>query len=256
MHPILFELELFGVTRPIGAYGALMALAMLLGGLVGVRGAARAGIDPGDALAAAGFVAGGGLVGAWAMQILVETVRTGSLSAALARGGLVFYGAPVFGTLALALACRSLGIPFGKLVDVAIPSIPIAHALGRLGCFYAGCCYGDETGAPIGVRFDHPLAADPSPVLRHPVQLYEALGLLVLALALILHRPADVGSGRRGLYYVLGYAALRTLVERFRGDVDRGVIGGVLSTADVVSVVLVALALMGLVHLRRAEVSA
>lgn len=251
MHPLLGELELFGVTRPIGTYGLLMAIGILAGGVVGVRAAHRAGIDAGDALAAAGFVAGGGLFGAWILQLVVETARTGSLSLALDRGGLVFYGAPIFGTLALYVACGPLGVPFLRLVDAAIPCIPLAHALGRMGCFFAGCCYGDETHSAIGVRFDHPLAADPSPFLRHPVQLYEAFGLFLLSFALLVSKPARVGTGARALTYVLAYAVLRTLVERFRGDEDRGVIFGLLSTADLISLVLGALALAGLVHLRR-----
>lgn len=251
MHPIFTELSLFGFTRPIGTYGLMMAFAILSGGIVAVRAAHRAGIDPGDAIAAAGFVAAGGLFGAWLMQIVVETLRTGSLTVAIARGGLVFYGAPIFGTLALALACRPLGIPFGRLVDVAIPAIPIAHAFGRFGCFFAGCCYGDETGAPIGVRFDHPLAADPSSLLRHPVQLYEAFGLLAIALFLLVRPPARVGDGHRALGYVIAYAVLRTLVERFRGDVDRGLVFGVISTADLVSLVLVVFAVVVLSRTRR-----
>ena len=256
MHPILFVLSVAGHERPIASYGAMMALAMLVGGLVGVRAAARDGMELGDAIAGAGIVAGSGLAGAYALQLLVVTLETGSFATAFARGGLVFYGAPIVGTLALAAAARPLGASFPRLVDVAIPAVPLAHALGRIGCFLAGCCYGRPCDLPWAVRFVDPMAAAPDAfVARHPVQLYEAFALLVLAGLLILVPPRRVGDGRRAILYVGLYALVRLGTERFRGDDDRGFVLGPVSTSDAIALLSLAVTLALYARRRRREAS-
>lgn len=248
MHPILFVLDLGATTRPVASYGVMLAIGMLLGAFASVRAADRAGIAASDALAAAAIVAGSGLAGAFLLQVVVEAARGVPVGEAIARGGLVFYGAPLAGTAALVVATRWLAIPFGRLVDVAIVGVPIAHAMGRIGCFLAGCCYGRPSDLPFAVTFTDPLAAASiQHVGRHPVQLYESALLLVLALVFVLHRPAHVGDGKRALAYAGLYALVRLAMERFRGDVDRGVLGGVVSTSDLISMgVLLAVAGYGL----------
>src|SRR5690606_1183579 len=152
---------------------------------------------------------------------LLEVIRRG--------GGLVFYGAPLGGLVAVAPACRAIGLRLPGIADATIHAVPVAHALGRVGCFLAGCCYGAPFDGAWAVRFTDPLApaAHPS-VLRHPTQLYEVAGLLLLA-GLFAWLPASSGRGRRALAYVAAYAALRFVIEAFRGDGVRGfLLGGLL----------------------------
>jgi phosphatidylglycerol:prolipoprotein diacylglycerol transferase len=253
--PIVTVIEVGGVVRPIGSYGVMLALAMLAGSFVGVRAGARAGLDVGNLIATAGFVTGFGLAGGFGLFVLVELVRGASLEDVLAHGGgLVFYGAPLGGAAGLVLATRLLELPLGRLVDVAIPAVPIAHALGRLGCFLGGCCFGAPWDGPFAVLYTHPLAPGAHPsVLRHPAPLYEALGLLVLAAVFMLRPPERVGTGRRALAYVVAYGALRFVVEAFRGDAVRGLyFGGVISTSQLLSIVFVVLAGVALVGVHRA----
>jgi phosphatidylglycerol:prolipoprotein diacylglycerol transferase len=243
--PVLTLVELGGQVRPIGGYGVMLALAMLAGSFIAVRAGARAGLDVGTLIAASGFVTGFGLAGGFLLFVVVELARGVPLSAILAHGGgLVFYGAPLGGALGLFFACRMLGLPLGRLVDVAIPSVPIAHALGRFGCFLGGCCFGAPWDGPLAVLYTHPLAPGAHPsVLRHPAPLYEALGLLFIAAAFMLIPPKQVGTGRRALHYVLAYGALRFVVEGFRGDEVRGLLfGGALSTSQLLSLVFAGLA--------------
>ncbi len=70
-------------------------------------------------------------------------------------GGLVFYGGLIGAALACWLFARSNGIDFLRLADVCIPTVSLGQCLGRLGCFSAGCCYGDmaPANASLAVRF-------------------------------------------------------------------------------------------------------
>lgn len=253
MDPIVTIFRLGGVERPIGSYGVMLALAILVGGVLSVRGASRARLDPGAALAAVGFGTFGAFIGSWVLFVAVEWGRTGSPMNALAQPGLVFFGAPIGGLVALVLACRSLGLPFGGFLDAIMPSLPAAHAMGRLGCFLGGCCFGKPWDGPWAVTYTHPIApaAHPS-VPRHPVPLYESGLLLLLAFAFVLLPPSRFGRGRRMAGYLLAYGGVRLVTELFRGDRVRGLwLGELLSTSQLVSVVIIAGALVALWLTRR-----
>ena len=254
MHPIAFELTCAGASRPVGGYGLAVALGMLLTGLFAVRAARRARIDAGAIVACAGYAIAGGLAGAWLTFVAVEWARTGSpLPALRSGGGLVFYGAVPGATLAAWLGARYLGVPFVQAVDLTVPGIAAGHAMGRIGCFLGGCCYGVPHEGPLAVVFTDPLAAAAHPpVPRHPVQLYEAAGLLALGLAFSLV-PVGRTDGTRALAYVASYGALRFAVEGLRGDAIRGVWMGALSTSQVISIAAIVGAGALLVWRRRAR---
>jgi phosphatidylglycerol:prolipoprotein diacylglycerol transferase len=251
VHPVVALIDVFGMTRPIPSYGVMLALSIALAGTIAARAAHRAGIDVGATIALLGFVAMGAFVGAWSTFVGVEWLRTGQLTDAVTSLGLVFYGAPFGGGLAFAIFGRALGLPRARLADVALPAIPAAHAVGRIGCFLGGCCFGRPWDGPLAVTYVHPLApaAHPS-VPRHPVPLYEAGLLLALAFAFSLWPMRGVGSGRRLAAYFASYGVLRAVIECFRGDVVRGVYVGGVSTSQVVSVVVTLLAVGFLVARR------
>lgn len=254
MNPIVFELEMFGVTRPIGGYGLAVALGMLVTSAVAVRAAQRAKLDVGAVIACCGYTIAGGLAGAWLTFLAVEWARTGSPVAALqSGGGLVFYGAVPGGLLGAYLGARMLGVPFARTIDLIIPGIAAGHAIGRIGCFLGGCCFGAPHGTVespglLSVVFTHPMspAAHP-PVPRHAVQLYESAGLMVLALVFAIV-PIGKTDGARALAYVIAYGALRLVTESLRGDAIRG-LWGPLSTSQMVS--LAAMSVAGLVLMLR-----
>ncbi|MEM7247909.1 MAG: prolipoprotein diacylglyceryl transferase family protein [Acidobacteriota bacterium] len=155
-------------------------------------------------------------------------------------GGVAFQGAQLAGLgVAGAMAVVLRRRPWNLLDRMALFA-PLGHALGRLGCFHAGCCHGAPTELPWGLR--HPvgsltheqqvtagvLAADALGSLPvHPVQLIECLGLLVLFVGLWRLSPA--WRERPGWLlgaYLIAYAALRLGLEPLRGDdLVRGVLG-------------------------------
>lgn len=145
--------------------------------------------------------------------------------------GFVFYGG-VFGAI---LGC----IIFAKirsydaitLLNLVAPGYSVFHAFGRMGCFFAGCCYGKE--ADWGVA----LWNEPD-VLRIPVQLIESAFLLLLTYYLLKMEKRD----RNNLFesYLTSYAIFRFFIELLRGDSIRG-IWGVFSTSQWVSLFILLL---------------
>ncbi|NOY89564.1 MAG: prolipoprotein diacylglyceryl transferase [Deltaproteobacteria bacterium] len=242
MQPVVTVLHLGSVERPLGGYGLMLALAILVAGLFTARAAHRAALDVGAAIACIGFTAAGSLAGATGLFALVEWARTGDPLAGVTGGsGLVFFGAPVGGGLALYYAARALGLPLGRFVDVSIAAVPLGHAIGRIGCFLGGCCYGRPWEGAFAVRYTDPMAPAAWPsVLRHPTPLYESALLLLVAGAFILIPPRHVGSGRRAILYFVVYGFVRLVAEYFRGDAVRGLFfGGHISTSQLISVVLI-----------------
>jgi phosphatidylglycerol:prolipoprotein diacylglycerol transferase len=256
MHPVITVLHWHGVSRPLGGYGALMALAMLVGAVVTVRAAAKAELDVGAMISTLAAAVGIGLVGAYLTQVLVLWPQLGTLAAALARPGVVFYGGVVAGGLAFAGVARLLELPVARALDAALPGLPLAHAIGRIGCFLGGCCYGAPSQLPWTVTYGHPLAPASYPlVARHPWPLYEAAGLLVLAVVFASPRRFALRPGRRAALYVAAYAVLRCALEPLRGDRVRGLVLHDVSVSQLVSIALFAGALAILRALPAARVS-
>jgi phosphatidylglycerol:prolipoprotein diacylglycerol transferase len=136
--------------------------------------------------------------------------------AGVLKQGFVYYGALLLQIPAAVIFFRWLRVPFLAGLDSFVVGIPIMHAMGRVGCFLAGCCYGCRTDSPLQVTFQEGIGLNGVPL--HPIQLYEALGnLLILGFLLFLskRRPAP---GTLTLAYFLGYALLRFFTEGLRGD--------------------------------------
>lgn len=113
--------------------------------------------------------------------------------------------------------------------DYVMLALPLGHAIGRVGCFLAGCCHGRPTSLPWAVTFTSPAADVADEFLGvpvHPTQLYEAAGVLAIFLLIVYRilprvRAAKLRMGTGFLAYVLAYSVLRFGLEFLRGD-DRG----------------------------------
>ena len=118
-----------------------------------------------------------------------------------------------------------------EVISLLPCSILIAHAFGRIGCFFAGCCYGKETDSFLGVQFPDL----PHPV--HPTQLYEAAFLFVLfAVSVYLILKKDFKHNLS--LYLIAYGVFRFLIEYVRGD-DRGELVGFVSPSQFWSIFMV-----------------
>lgn len=166
----------------------------------------------------------------------------------LMSGGFVFYGG-LFGAIGgICLYAKQYHLKVRMLLELLIPVVPLVHALGRVGCFCAGCCYGIPMDPPWGVYFIHSLSA-PHDQAFFPVQLLEAACNLVLFFLLMLRYAKKRTKGEAACCYLLSYSVLRFGLEFLRADVQRGIWGG-LSTSQWISLLLIVLLTVGLFQKR------
>ena len=253
MHPILFEAG--GLT--VYTYGVLLAAAYLLGLQFALVRARSRGLDPQRVMDLGIWIIISALVGAKLLLLVISPAQfaSGPGLLNLARSAGVFYGGLIAAVAVALLYLRRHHMPLWTTTDCFAPGIALGHVIGRMGCLLAGCCYGRPTDVPWAITFRNPLAeanvGTPLNVPLHPTQLYEAgAELLILAVLLATERRGRQFPGRTFWLYVLLYGISRFIIEFYRGD-DRGLVMGVLSTSQFVSVLLVPLAIVMLVLLGR-----
>jgi len=251
--------ELFTVgPLTVYTYGVLLATAYLLGLRLAMWRAKARGLDPTRMLDLGIYIIISALVGAKALLVVVEWdhfTASPREFLSLARSGGVFYGGLILAVSVAFWYIRRHRLPFWQTCDVFAPGIALGHAIGRLGCLAAGCCYGRPTNVAWAVTFTNPAAAanvgTPLGVPLHPTQLYESgAELLILGLLLVSERRGRAYAGRTFWLYVLLYGISRFVIEFYRGD-PRGQVFGVLSPSQFISVVLVPLSVGMLAWLAR-----
>ena len=255
MHPILFD---FG-SLTVYTYGVLLAAAYLLGlQFARVRARSR-GLDRQRVMDLGIWIIVSALAGAKVMLLVTDFRQYTQSPRALldlVRSAGVFYGG-LIGAVAVAFVyMRRYRMPLWTTTDVFAPGIALGHAVGRLGCLMAGCCFGRPTTVPWAITFHNAAASlnadTPLGVPLHPTQLYEAgAELLILGGLLWLDRKGHAFSGRTFWTYILLYAMSRFVIEFYRGD-PRGTVG-VFSTSQFVSLFLGPLAIIMLVLLSRRD---
>src|SRR5271157_148548 len=179
MHPILFEFGSFTIYT----YGVLVATGVLLGLWYARHQATRAGLSPDKIWNLGIYMILSALVLAkiWLVasdwQYFAAHPREIFGIATYQSGG-TFYGGVLGAFLMIALYTYFQKMPILSVLDIFGGALPLGHAIGRLGCFAAGCCYGRPTSAPWGVIFHNQaagmLAGTPLGIRLHPTQLYEA----------------------------------------------------------------------------------
>jgi len=241
MRPFLFELSILGWRFALPTYGLMLAVAFLLALWLAQKEAGRAGLATDSVLDLWIAALVSGIVGAkvllYALDFRYYLDNPRALLSGLQSAG-VFYGGFIASVVTCLILVVRRGLPGWKVADVSAPSIALGQAVGRLGCFAAGCCYGRPTALPWGVTFSseeaHRLTGVPLGVAIHPSQLYEsALDFLLFGGLIFLSRRKH-REGHVFLWYVLLYAFLRVAVEMTRGD-PRGEILNI-STSQVVAI--------------------
>lgn len=178
----------------------------------------------------------GGILGAkllYYMTVIQQIISDPKLLLNISDG-FVVYGGIIGGILSAFLYCRKAKINFLKYFDLIIPSVALAQGFGRIGCFLAGCCYGEETTSNINVIFKHSNFA-PNNVRLVPTQLISSgLDFLNFAVLIFIAKYKKADGVVAGCYFVF-YSAGRFILEFYRGDLVRGSVGS-LSTSQFISI--------------------
>jgi len=252
MFPRIYTLPstVFGKSVPpftLHTYGVLMAIAFLVGLYVASRQARKAGLDPARITDMAIYVLIAGLIGAKLLLVVVDWqtywASPKEIFSILLSGG-VFYGGLICALPVAWFYARHNALDGWQTADVLSPGVAIGQAIGRLGCFAAGCCFGRPALVPWAVTFKDSYSfrtvGTPLDTPLHPSQLYEAGVTFLIFLVLLWVSGRKKFHGQVLATYVFLYSVARFILERFRGDVVRGsVFGGALSTSQFIAILMV-----------------
>src|SRR6266542_5138908 len=245
MYPILFHIGSFTVNT----YGVFLALAFLGTIFVTVRLAERDGLPRERIYDLCLWLLLSSLVGSKLLMFFTEPeYREHPLqlfSLDFLRSGGVFYGGLLGAIIAGYFLMKRWKLPWWKTADACAPGIALGNALGRQGCFSAGCCWGKPTNLPWGVRFTqlgHEVTGVPIDAKLHPTQLYESFAMLIVFFFLLWLHKRKKFNGQVILAYALIYAIVRFLIEFVRDD-PRGEILGLttvtgLSTSQMIGIIV------------------
>jgi phosphatidylglycerol:prolipoprotein diacylglycerol transferase len=256
MHPILFTLP---NGFEIHVYGLIATLGLGLPMFLAHRWGKEDGMPRDFVLDLVLMCYGGTIVGARAEYVRTNWSQfSGDLPAIfnLRSGGQVFYGGLLTVIALLMIYSRVKRIRPLVLLDLMVPCLAVGLAIGRLGCLFAGCCYGAPTDLPWAITFTDPNSVAPLGVALHPTQLYETGYCLLLAGGLIWMRGRKRFTGQLVVIYFTIYPILRSLNELVRDDDQRGyflegVLGQHLTNAQGISATMVVASLIGWVILSR-----
>jgi len=124
--------------------------------------------------------------------------------------GRTIVGGLIGGFLGVLFIKKKLGIT-DRRGNLFVPAIALGVAIGRIGCFLAGCCYGVPTGLPWGVNFG-------DGVLRHPTQLYESIYMIILFIYFNYKRKQNPKPGQLFSEFIIAYFSFRFIVSFIRAE--------------------------------------
>lgn len=211
------SLFLFGLE--ITYYGLIIAIGMALGVFVACKNAKFRGLVADDFILAACYVLPLAIIGARLYYVTFsgETYSFGEIFR-IWDGGMAIYGGVIGGAIGVALFCLIHKKNFLDVADVVAPSLILGQAIGRIGCYFAGCCYGIEVTNESLMWF--PLSTQINGVWHLSTFFYESLwNILAFVILLILLRKNKYkfrGSSI-AMYFIL-YGIGRAWIEALRGD--------------------------------------
>jgi phosphatidylglycerol---prolipoprotein diacylglyceryl transferase len=252
MHPFLINTLLFGIHIKIPTYGFLLASAFSIGYGFALRRAMKLEIAPKHVENFFLIAVLGSIFGARLFHVLFEEFPYYSAHPekifAIWEGGYTFYGAFLSCLFFMYLYTKIQKISFLDMMDIITPGGSLGLFIGRMGCFFAGCCWGRPSSVPWAVAFNAPETLSPSGNVRvHPTQVYEALVGLVAFFYLDYRLKNRKFSGQIFLEAASIYAVSRFGIEFFRGDDYRGYLfGGLISYSQFISLAILPFTLSAL----------
>ncbi len=227
MHPILFKIG----PLTIYSYGVMLALAFVVGIWLATRQARREEVSANTILDLSFVALITGIIGARILFVLFnlnyDLLHPFEIIM-FWQGGLIYSGGLILGTLCAILFLKVRRLNIWKVVDICAPSLAIGQAIGRIGCFLNGCCFGKPVS--WGIKFPPGSMASYEQFSQgliksvneyslpvHPTQLYSSLNALIIFLILIMVRKRKRFNGELFWLYLFLYAITRFGIQFLRG---------------------------------------
>ncbi|ABO49441.1 prolipoprotein diacylglyceryl transferase [Desulforamulus reducens MI-1] len=244
MHQVLLYIGDF----PLRSFGVMLSLGILAGLMISLWVAQRQGFYYEEVMDLAFYAIIGGLIGARVWEVMFSwdyySQRLMEIPA-IWHGGISVQGAILGGLLAVVWYCRKYRIAVWAMMDTLAPGVLVGQAIGRIGCFLNGCCYGlpnEHLGFTYPPGTDAYLAFGAQPLF--PAVLFEASwDLIELAVLMFLYKRKPF-NGFIALGYFILYSAGRFTLEFWRGDSLRTFMNFKAAQVSSVITILAALALM------------
>ena len=210
MHPIICTIG----PLTVYSYGVMMAIAVMVCSFLLSKDAVKSlAIVPEVIFDLVFWVVCAGIFGARVFYVLLNLdyfLNDPMEIIKIQNGGLAWQGGLAGGILAAIFFIRKHGLPFYQTLDVCAPYIALGHAIGRIGCFLNGCCYGKEVSWGIYFPAEH--------ARLHPTQLYESAILLLIFFILKHSQKTIKAPGKISILYLMLASLERFVVEFFRAD--------------------------------------
>jgi phosphatidylglycerol:prolipoprotein diacylglycerol transferase len=217
----------------------MLMLAFLAATAVAVRLGKQRGIQPESIFDLTAFILVSAIIGARLLYVALQWSYFREHPDHIVRlweGGLSFHGGLVGGLIAGMVYCRRRGLSFLRMGDVVAPGVALGYAIGRVGCFLNGCCYGGPTDLPWACRFHDPPITGPLTPPSHPTQIYASIiNLGVFYLLLRIFRRQRI-TGQVLWSYIVFYAIYRFGIEFLRAGVTAQVAAAGLTQAQWASI--------------------
>ncbi len=230
MDPIAFTL--FGVD--VHWYGIFIALALIMALVLAYFIAPMRGFKKDDPFEMILWFFPPAIIGARLYFLIFNGGPWGWESFAIWDGGIAVYGAIIGGAIGAALYCYFRKKNFFSVADVAVPCVILGQGIGRIGCSFAGCCYGVEVTDP-GLQF-FPISIMINGEWHFATMFYESVcDLLICVVLVILLKKVKI----RGIVlagYLILYGIARAVIEGFRGE---SLMLGSLRVSQVLSIILI-----------------
>lgn len=209
MHPVICKIG----PLTIYSYGLMLVIAFMVITWLSSAEAKKRGIHP-DVIFNLNFVILiCGIIGARILYIscnLSYYLRNPLEMIMLQKGGLAWFGGLACGMASAILYLRFKKLPVLKIADLLMPFIALGQAIGRLGCFLNGCCFGKESS--------HGIYSPAQGAVLIPTQLYSALLLVFIFIVLRFLQKRPHKEGQILFAYLLLYSVKRFFIEFWRGD--------------------------------------
>ncbi len=217
MHPILINIGSFNLYT----YGLFMAIGFLTAMQVSKINAKPHGISAEIITDIFFVILISALVGARLLYVIINfnSYKDNLLSVFhIWNGGLVFFGGFIAAVTACAIYFKKKNLKIFLTADIIAPGIALGHAVGRIGCLFAGCCYGKVCDLPIAIKFTDSNSLAPLNIFLHPTQIYSMISNLIIFFILLWLQKRKKFDGMVFLIYIILYSLFRSIIEFFRGD--------------------------------------